>query len=189
MVFTCLQYKFFENTAGKGEIARNEQFLLFPQCFPAIWRTFYHFHQIWNCRLQTLSVWKCLKCVAWERVNILTSYTLLKSFTKQLHFRLIQFQRCWDVNPFPNNDTFWRLWEKSLLEALWEEEKLLVQAISPFPTMFSTLPKTEIIIFVIFNLSSANAFNLVWSKILLCGNGLNGVLLGYILTLSSIHSF
>ena len=22
-----------ENTAGKGEIARNEQYLLFPQCF------------------------------------------------------------------------------------------------------------------------------------------------------------
>ena len=30
MVFTCLQYKSFENTVGKGEIARNEQFLLFP---------------------------------------------------------------------------------------------------------------------------------------------------------------
>ena len=41
-----------------------------------------------------------------------------------------------------------------------------------FPTMFSTLSKTEIIIFVTFNLSSANAFNLVWSKILSCGNGL-----------------
>ena len=26
----CLQYKPFENTVGKGEIARNEQFLLFP---------------------------------------------------------------------------------------------------------------------------------------------------------------
>ena len=25
--------KSFENTVGKGEIARNEQFLLFPQCF------------------------------------------------------------------------------------------------------------------------------------------------------------
>ena len=25
--------KWIENTAGKGEIARNEQFLLFPQCF------------------------------------------------------------------------------------------------------------------------------------------------------------
>ena len=33
LVFTCLQYKSFENTVGKGEIARNEQFLLFPQCF------------------------------------------------------------------------------------------------------------------------------------------------------------
>ena len=29
-----------ENTRGKGEIARNEQFLLFPQCFLPIWRTF-----------------------------------------------------------------------------------------------------------------------------------------------------
>ena len=26
-------YKSFENTVGKGEIARNEQFLFFPQCF------------------------------------------------------------------------------------------------------------------------------------------------------------
>ena len=26
----CLQYKSFENTVGKGEIAHNEQFLLFP---------------------------------------------------------------------------------------------------------------------------------------------------------------
>ena len=38
--------------------------------------------------------------------------------------------------------------------------------------MFSTLSKTEIIIFVTFNLSSANAFNLVWSKIVSRGNGL-----------------
>ena len=33
LVFTCLQYKSFEITMGKGEIARNEQFLLFSQCF------------------------------------------------------------------------------------------------------------------------------------------------------------
>ena len=31
--FKCLQYKSFENTVGKEEIARNEQFLLSPQCF------------------------------------------------------------------------------------------------------------------------------------------------------------
>ena len=36
LVFTCLQYKSFENTVRKEEIARNEQFLLFPQCFQPI---------------------------------------------------------------------------------------------------------------------------------------------------------
>ena len=44
--FTCLQYKSFENTVGKGGIARNKQFLLFQQCFLPIWRTFCHFHQL-----------------------------------------------------------------------------------------------------------------------------------------------
>ena len=68
-VFMCLLYKPFENTVGKGEIARNDQFLLFPQCFLPVWITFSHFHQIQNCRLQTLSVWNSLKFVVWERVN------------------------------------------------------------------------------------------------------------------------
>ena len=46
LVFTCLQYKSSENTAGKGEIARNEQFLLFPQCFLLVWKALCHFQQI-----------------------------------------------------------------------------------------------------------------------------------------------
>ena len=46
LVFTCLQYKSSENTVGKGEIARNEQFLLFPQCFPPVWKAFCHFQRI-----------------------------------------------------------------------------------------------------------------------------------------------
>ena len=34
IVFPCLQYaKSFENAVEKGEIGRNEQFLLFPHCF------------------------------------------------------------------------------------------------------------------------------------------------------------
>ena len=45
-VFLCLQYKSFENTVGKAEIAGNEQFLHFPQCFQPTWRTFGYFHQI-----------------------------------------------------------------------------------------------------------------------------------------------
>ena len=36
----------FENTVGKKEIARNEQFLLFPQYFLPVWVTFFHFHEI-----------------------------------------------------------------------------------------------------------------------------------------------
>ena len=33
LVFTCLQYKSLENIVGTGEIAHNEQFLLFSRCF------------------------------------------------------------------------------------------------------------------------------------------------------------
>ena len=57
----CLQYKSFYNTVGKGEIACNKQFLLFPQRFLLTLRTFCHFHRTLNCCLQTLSVSKSLK--------------------------------------------------------------------------------------------------------------------------------
>ena len=53
----------------KGEIAHYEQFLLFPQCFLTYQRTFCHFKQIRNYRLQALSVWRSLKIVVWEKVN------------------------------------------------------------------------------------------------------------------------
>ena len=46
----------FENTVGKKEIACNQQFLTFPQCFLPIWRVAHHLHEIRNCRLQTFSV-------------------------------------------------------------------------------------------------------------------------------------
>ena len=59
---------------GKREIGRNEQFLHIPQCFLPVWKSFCHFHQILNCRLQTVSDWKCLKFVVWEGVKELTVY-------------------------------------------------------------------------------------------------------------------
>ena len=43
LVFTCLQCKSFENTEEKGEIAGYEHFLLSPQCFLPVWRTFIRF--------------------------------------------------------------------------------------------------------------------------------------------------
>ena len=42
LVFTCMQYKCFEHTVEKGEIAH----FSFSQCFLPIWRTIFHFHQI-----------------------------------------------------------------------------------------------------------------------------------------------
>ena len=43
LAFTCLRYKSFENTVGKGEIARYERFLLFPQCFSTLFENFLPF--------------------------------------------------------------------------------------------------------------------------------------------------
>ena len=65
----CLQRKSLENIVGNGDIPHNELFLLFPQFFLPISRIFFHFHQIWNCYLQTLLVWKSLKFVIWQRVD------------------------------------------------------------------------------------------------------------------------
>ena len=42
LVLTCLPYKPFKNTEGKGEIACFKQFLFFPQCFLPLC----HFYQI-----------------------------------------------------------------------------------------------------------------------------------------------
>ena len=46
-------------------------------------------------------------------------------------------------------------------------------AFSPFPTVFSTLEQSKIIILTMFNLSSANAFTMVTSKSLSFGKGLS----------------
>ena len=40
LVFTCLQYKSFENSVEKGEIARKEQFLFFSTAFSTLSETF-----------------------------------------------------------------------------------------------------------------------------------------------------
>ena len=50
-------FKQVENTVEKGEIAHNELFLLFPQCFPKI------------CATDTYKPW-----LVWERVKNLFQY-------------------------------------------------------------------------------------------------------------------
>ena len=53
LILKCLQGKSFENTVGKGRIARNEQFLLFPHCFLPFRMSFCVFRLLQNYRLQT----------------------------------------------------------------------------------------------------------------------------------------
>ena len=65
------------------------QFLLFPQCFLSFERTFRHLHQIQNCRLQTLSVWKSLKFIIWERFNSFRHKFYSSSYKVVFHLQMI----------------------------------------------------------------------------------------------------
>ena len=49
-----------------------------------------HFHQIWNCCLQTLSVWKSLKFAVWERFNnniFHPSWNIIQFFFSKIKIR------------------------------------------------------------------------------------------------------
>ena len=61
LIFTCLQYKSFENTVREGEIDRKEQFLLSHSVFNLLVEHSTIFTQLKNCSLQTLTAWKGLK--------------------------------------------------------------------------------------------------------------------------------
>ena len=130
----CLQSKSFENTEGKGEIARNEQFLLFPQCFLPVWRTFCHFHQIQNCRLQTLWVWERLKFVVWEKVKKYLQEICLTHY-QTTNFRLFQNERV-----CRRQFQIWWKWKKVIQigrKHCGKRRNCSLRAISPFPTVFS----------------------------------------------------
>ena len=73
LVKTCLQYMSFENTVGKGQVALNEQLLLFP-VFSTLLENVLPFSS--NFKLSPtnsfglVSVWRSLKFVIWERVCV-----------------------------------------------------------------------------------------------------------------------
>ena len=53
----------------KEKLLVTSNFSFSPECFLLVWRSFCHFHQIGNCRLQSLLVSESLKFVVLERVN------------------------------------------------------------------------------------------------------------------------
>ena len=101
------------------------------------------FYQIWNCRLQTLSIWKSLKFVVWERVKEDNNGSVNPSTTQFRQSTLYQTMKCsmglnWKhiaddkinvtqrFNPFPNKPWFLPVCSTSLLKTMWEKEKLLI---------------------------------------------------------------
>ena len=77
--------------------------------------------------------------------------------------------------------------ERRLLKTLWDKEKMLVTSIFSFSHNIFYISKTEIIILATFILLSANAFNLVTSKILSFGRVNKHIL--FTKLCSSIYSF
>ena len=61
--------------------------------------------------------------------------------------------------------------KKALENTVGKGENTGKPAFSPFPTVLSTLSKRAMVMLTAFNLPSANAFNLIMSKILSFGKG------------------
>ena len=93
LFFTCLQYKSFDNTKGKGEITRNEQFLLFPTVFSTHSVNFLPFFS--NLKLSSansFSLEESKICRLGERVN------QLSKASRDWRFPVARRQRTWREN-------------------------------------------------------------------------------------------
>ena len=155
----CLQYKSFANTVEKGEIACNEQFLLFPECLLSFWKTFCHFHRIQNCRLQILWVWKSLNFIIWEKVNLLSNdkslaWPNVKGFADNTNDEicLLTFCQMTNVKLFQTERVcrrqfqIWWKWQIVLQISrrhCGNRRNCLLQAISPLPCVFNALPHND----------------------------------------------
>ena len=64
----CLQYKTFESTAEKREIASNKDFVLFPLCFPNLLKNFAIFIKS-KIVVRKLSIWKSKICRLGKTIN------------------------------------------------------------------------------------------------------------------------
>ena len=71
----------WEITVGKREIAH--YISPFPTVFSTCWRAVCHFHKILNCRMQTVSIWKSLNFVIWERVKLVKNENTCRQQNKR----------------------------------------------------------------------------------------------------------
>ena len=120
--------------------------------------------------------WKTL----WEKEKLLVTSNF--SFSHCVFKRLV-LQTCKNQGLFGKGLTLYHTVltlndpeEETFRKQCGKRRKCCEPAFSPFPTPFSTLPKTNFNFSVTFILSSASVFNLEQSKYLLFGKELNYIL-------------
>ena len=128
---------------GKGEIARHEQFLLFPQCFQKA---------CFPGASKGVIEWEWVKSKR-KMFSFHVKFAQIDRQTTVKQYTLI-FQ-CGDIKSTNN----------FLIQDNQRPESLHIAAFSPFPQCF-LCPKQISIFWVTFLSSSANAFNLYWFEIL-----------------------
>ena len=123
-------YEAFRKHSGKSRNCPKGTISSFPHSIYTLLENFLQFYQIWNCRLQTLTIWKSLKFLIWKRINFYRhpissskqntfKTTLVKdtmfwcpktcSFFHIALFVMLNklvFNVVWskyDINPFPND--------------------------------------------------------------------------------------
>ena len=122
----------FKNIVGKEEIARNKQFLPFPQCF------------LLNQIIVSLFV---------------HIFDIISLFDTELEEPKIGISGK-GLTPYHTIPTYSDFEKETFLKHFGKRRKCCKQAFSPFPKMLSTIPKTNFNFSVTFFLLSANAFNL-----------------------------
>ena len=91
---------FLKTLQEKEKLLVTSNFSFLPLCFLPCWRSFCHIHQIWNCRLQFLSVWKSVKNenILGKKENVVY-HSFVFPF-KSVFFGAIQTRDCVSDNRF-----------------------------------------------------------------------------------------
>ena len=99
----CLKFKSFENNVGKGEIACNEQFLLFPQCFLSLWRTFLRSKNIKFVICNLFNFGRVQNLPLGMQVKLQENFHITFSNNILLHYHTVLRFNYFDEERFENN--------------------------------------------------------------------------------------
>ena len=114
----------FKNTAGRGENAGDQHFLLFPQCFPSYERKKIMFWVTFN--LSSTNAFNLYQVKILLLDIGLTLYRMTKLWLVQIESIRRRQNKCDWITSYGKGG-----------KHCWERRKCWLPAFSPFPTMFS----------------------------------------------------